>query len=93
VSNLSAESFSDAQVVLFPNPSGGEFAISGLLQGNYKAVLLDISGKMMESLAFIIASENNTSVIVKSGLPSGIYTLMLQNTSGEKSSHRLVFQK
>jgi len=73
-------------VLVFPNPSFGEFTIQ---TNNCKEKILnivDMTGKLMTSVTFISSSK----VIYANSLPDGVYDVSLTTTGGESVNKRLV---
>ena len=79
VCNLSVDdvAFNDA-IKLYPNPSKGEFYISNKLQINLtKAVVYDLSGRMISEFNISGASRTNTINLI--GVSKGIYLLNIHS--------------
>jgi len=74
-------------LVYYPNPSSGKVILKTAMQGKMGIQLLDPSGRIVRQL------ENVSGETQVSGLPKGIYTIILRNYAiGKQQSYRLIIQ-
>ena len=87
--SLSTDVFADeSQILLFPNPTAGQFIIQGNLKG-YDIEILDALGKVTEYLSTI----EDRIVIDLSHLPDGLYFVRIRHTSSPKMFMELVLKQ
>lgn len=68
-----AENLLSAKIQIFPNPSPGEFKISGLPVGSAQIAISDLSGKIVFS-----GQVDSASLINTREFPAGVYAVSLQ---------------
>jgi len=77
------EKFNINEVVIFPNPSNGNFVLDMVsdFEGKYDLSVIDISGKLIYSSKIDIALGNNSIPVSIESINSGAYSIMISNGS------------
>lgn len=76
--SLGSNSLNSANVVLFPNPNNGSFAIEFNQEGAKMVEIIDMTGKTIT----VIQTKENKATVNNTGLSSGIYFAKIKTTAG-----------
>ena len=81
-------------LVVFPNPSNGQFSISSsdLSKGNYTVIVENILGQQMKVLNIQELNESLINIDL-SDLPAGVYGLSVENAKSRISTKNIVINR
>jgi hypothetical protein len=85
---LDAQDNSPSNIAIFPNPNNGTFSITGLTQGNYTIEVLDLAGRIVQSLGSCIQS--SCVNIDLSTAKNGVYLVRTTTANGGFSVNKMV---
>ena len=90
---LFCESISQLEIVIYPNPSSGNFTIEFLSnKSNTLSIsVVDILGKIVASESWIVYEGENRKGLDLFSLSSGVYTVLVKNEEGV-SQQRIIIQ-
>ena len=86
------EKFDINEVVIFPNPSNGNFVLDIVsdFDGKYDVSVIDISGKLIYISKFNFTVGNNSIPVSINNINSGAYSLMISNGSNKVIKRLLI---